>query len=61
MNVSTTARPMGTITARTSPTVTAAGLVEQALRAVHRNNPNMSGLVSAAADYDRNVQPEVGA
>lgn len=41
--------------------MTASDLAAQAVRAVHRNNPNLAGVVLAAADYDRNVQDEGGA
>jgi hypothetical protein len=37
--------------------MTATDLAAQAVRALHRNNPNLSGLVLSAADYDRNVRP----
>lgn len=45
----------------TARSLSASDLAANAVRAVHRNTPNLSGVVMAAADYDRNVQHEDGA
>jgi hypothetical protein len=46
---------IGTKTGVSPTPVTASDLAAGAVRAVHRNNPNLSGVVLAAADYDKNV------